>query len=129
MMRVLLDTNSFLWFIVGSNRLSIDAKNIINDLENQLFLSSASLWEIAIKVTLGKLELLLPFEQLIPRELKENNIDILPIELPHLIKLIDLPFYHRDPFDRLILSQALEEDLLLISPDVHFSQYSVKLFW
>lgn len=79
-MRVLLDTNSFLWFISGSNRLSIDAQRFIADLDNQLVLSLASLWEIAIKISIGKLELLQPFDQLIPQQLKENDIHVMPIE-------------------------------------------------
>ena len=128
-MRVLLDTNSFLWFISGSNRLSIDAQRFIADLDNQLVLSLASLWEIAIKISIGKLELLQPFDQLIPQQLKENDIHVMPIELSHLTKILGLPFYHRDPFDRLIIAQALTEGLSVISPDIVFSKYSVKLIW
>jgi len=128
-MRVLLDTNSFLWFISGSNRLSIDAQRFIADLDNQLVLSLASLWEIAIKISIGKLELLQPFDQLIPQQLKENDIHVMPIELSHLTKILGLPFHHRDPFDRLIIAQALTEGLCVISPDIVFSKYSVKLIW
>jgi PIN domain nuclease of toxin-antitoxin system len=128
-MRVLLDTNSFLWFISGSNRLSIDAQRFIADLDNQLVLSLASLWEIAIKISIGKLELLQPFDQLIPQQLKENDIHVMPIELSHLTKILGLPFHHRDPFDRLIIAQALTEGLSVISPDIVFSKYSVKLIW
>jgi PIN domain nuclease of toxin-antitoxin system len=128
-MRVLLDTNSFLWFISGSNRLSIDAQRFIADLDNQLVLSLASLWEIAIKISIGKLELLQPFDQLIPQQLKENDIHVMPIELSHLTKILGLPFHHRDPFDRLIIAQALTEGLSVISSDIVFSKYSVKLIW
>ena len=128
-MRLLLDTNSFLWFINGSDRLSVNAQDLIADLNNQLVLSSASLWEIAIKVSIGKLELLLPYNQLIPEQLEENDINVLPIELSHLTKVIGLPFHHRDPFDRLIIAQALTEDLPVVSSDAVFSQYVVKLIW
>jgi len=128
-MRVLLDTNSFLWFISGSNRLSIDAQRFIADLDNQLVLSLASLWEIAIKISIGKLELLQPFDQLIPQQIKENDIHVMLIELSHLTKILGLPFHHRDPFDRLIIAQALTEGLSVISPDIVFSKYSVKLIW
>ena len=128
-MRLLLDTNSFLWFINGSDRLSVNAQDLIADLNNQLVLSSASLWEIAIKVSIGKLELLLPYNQLIPEQLEENDINVLPIELSHLTKVISLPFHHRDPFDRLIIAQALTEDLPVVSSDTVFSQYVVKLIW
>jgi PIN domain nuclease of toxin-antitoxin system len=128
-MRALLDTNSFLWFIGGSDRLSVDAKNAIADPQNHLILSVASLWEIAIKVGLGKLDLLQPYGQLIPQQLEENDIAILSIEIGHLNKLIDLPFHHRDPFDRLIIAQALTEGIPVISSDAAFSPYAVKLIW
>lgn len=128
-MRVLLDTNSFLWFISGSDRLSIDAKNFIADMQNQLVLSAASLWEIAIKISLGKLDLLQPYGQLISQQLEENDIAVLPLEIGHLNKVIDLPFHHRDPFDRLIIAQALAEEIPVISSDAVFSQYAVKLIW
>jgi PIN domain nuclease of toxin-antitoxin system len=128
-MRALLDTNSFLWFISGSDRLSIDAKTVIADLQNQLVLSTASLWEIAIKVSLKKLDLRQPYGQLIPRQLEENDIAVLPIELSHLHKVIDLPFHHRDPFDRLIVAQALVEGLPVISSDAVFSRYAVRIIW
>jgi PIN domain nuclease of toxin-antitoxin system len=128
-MRALLDTNSFLWFISGSDRLSIDAKNFIADMQNQLVLSAASLWEIAIKISLGKLDLLQPYGQLIPQQLEENDIAVLPLEIGHLNKVIDLPFHHRDPFDRLIIAQALAEGIPVVSSDAVFSQYAVKLIW
>jgi len=128
-MRVLLDTNSFLWFISGNDRLSIDAKNFIADMQNQLVLSAASLWEIAIKISLGKLDLLQPYGQFIPQQLEENDIAVLPLEIGHLNKVIDLPFHHRDPFDRLIIAQALTEGIPVVSSDAVFSQYAVKLIW
>jgi PIN domain nuclease of toxin-antitoxin system len=128
-MKALLDTNSFLWFISGSNRLSVNALKFITDSNNQLVFSSAGLWEIAIKVSIGKLELLMPYNKLIPQQLEENDITVMPIELSHLTKIIELPFYHRDPFDRLIIAQALTEDLPIISSDTIFSQYAVRLIW
>jgi len=128
-MRALLDTSSFLWFVSGSDKLSGPANNFISDFNNQLILSSASLWEIAIKISLGKLELLQPYNQFIPQQLEENDIAILSIELRHLNKLIDLPFHHRDPFDRLIIAQAITEELAVISPDQIFVKYPVKLIW
>ena len=128
-MRALLDTNSFLWFISGSDRLSNNAHNFIADLSNELVLSVSSLWEMAIKISLGKLELLRPFEQLIREQLRENSIDILPIELEHLSKVIDIPFHHRDPFDRLIIAQAVTEDIPVISSDTIFKKYTVEVIW
>ena len=128
-MRALLDTNSFLWFIAGSDRLSINARNIIVDLNNDLFLSVASLWEIAIKISIGKLELLSSFEQLIPAQLEENDISILSIGLNHVSGIIELPFYHRDPFDRLIIAQGMTEKLAVISSDASFGMYPIEVIW
>ena len=128
-MQALLDTNSFLWFISGSNRLSVNALKFITDSNNRLVFSSAGLWEIAIKVSIGKLDLLRPYNKLIPQQLEENDINVMPIELSHLAKVIELPFYHRDPFDRLIIAQALTEDLPIVSSDTIFSQYAVRLIW
>lgn len=128
-MRLLLDTSVFLWFIGGSDKLSSKAISLISDLNNQIVLSSASLWEIAIKISLGKLDLLEPFSQLIPQQLKANEFDLLSIEIEHLSNLVNLPFHHRDPFDRLIIAQAITEDIPVISPDQMFSKYPVKLIW
>ena len=96
-------------------------------MRNQLVLSAASLWEIAIKISLGKLDLLQPSGQLIPQQLEENDIAVLPLEIGHLNKVIDLPFHHRDPFARLIIAQALAEGIHVVSSDAVFSQYAVKL--
>lgn len=128
-MRMLLDTNSFLWFIAGSDRLSTTALDIIVDQNNDLFLSIASLWEIAIKVSIGKLELLQSFDKLIPDQLNKNDIDTLHIELNHLSELIQLPFHHRDPFDRLIIAQGMIESMPVISSDPAFKMYPVELIW
>jgi len=89
----------------------------------------ASLWEIAIKASLRKLDLLQPYGQLIPQQLEENDITVLPIETGHLNNLIDLPFHHRDSFDRLIIAQALAEGFPVISSDAASSHYAVKLIW
>ncbi len=126
-MRALLDTNCFLWFITDSDKLTDSVRSFITDLENVLYLSAASLWEIAVKISIGKLELLSPFHVLIPEQLTANTIDILPIETPHLSRMISLPFHHRDPFDRLIIAQALAEDIPLISTDTAFRKYDVKI--
>jgi len=128
-MRALIDTSVFLWTISGSDRLSDNARQFIANLENDILLSVASLWEIAIKTSLGKLELLLPFNQLIPGQLEQNAITVLPIELGHLSGVIALPFHHRDPFDRLIIAQGLTEQIPVITKDKAFSRYSVQLIW
>ena len=128
-MRALLDTHAFLWFIAGSDKLSTAARDMIADLDNELFLSVASLWEIAIKVSIGKLDLSRPFEELIPDQLKENEISTVSIELDHLSETIKLPFHHRDPFDRLIIAQGIVEGLPIISSDPVFAEYPVKVVW
>jgi PIN domain nuclease of toxin-antitoxin system len=128
-MRALLDTSAFLWFIGGSDKLSVHAQNVIMDLDNRIVLIMVSLWEIAIKVSLGKLALVKPYEQIIPQQIEENDIELLPIAHNHLTKIIDLPFHHRDPFDRLIIAQAMTEGIPIISPDAVFSQYPIKLIW
>jgi PIN domain nuclease of toxin-antitoxin system len=128
-MQALLDTSSFLWFITDNENLSCTARNFIADVKNNLLLSAASLWEIAIKVGIGKLELLQPFDEFIPEQLNQNSIDVLPIKASHLSKLIVLPFHHRDPFDRIIIAQAIAEGIPLIASDAAFHQYGVELIW
>lgn len=128
-MRALLDTNAFLWFISGNEKLSVNARKHIAEFENELFLSVASLWEIAIKTSLGKLELLQPFEDLIPAQLDENAIHVLAIKLSHLSAIIKLPFHHRDPFDRLIIAQCMIEELPVITNDGVFSNYPINVIW
>ena len=128
-MKALLDTSAFLWFIAGSERLSVKARNYIADFNNELILSVASLWEIAIKTSLNKLELLRPFDQLIPSQLEENAIEVLPIDLDHLSNIINLPFHHRDPFDRLIIAQGITEKIPVITSDSAFQKYPVNIIW
>ncbi len=129
MMQTLLDTSAFLWFISGNDRLSNKARNHIADFNNDLVISIVSLWEIAIKTSIGKLELLSPFEQLIPIQLEKNAIEILPIELNHLSATISLEFHHRDPFDRLIIAQGITEQIPVITSDAFFSKYPVDVIW
>lgn len=123
----LMDTCAFLWFLEDNASLSIRARNIIRESEN-LYLSIASLWEIAIKKSIHKLSITKSIVEL--EEICNSfKITILPIKVKHLEKIQQLPMIHNDPFDRLIISAALEEDLLLITHDVKISQYDVKLFW
>ena len=128
-MRLLLDTHSFLWFIGGDKRLSANAREAIADLDNEAFLSMASLWEIAVKINIGKLKLPQPFGALIPEQLMGNEIKMLPAELSHLTQYIDLPLHHRDPFDRLIIAQAQAEAMTVVSKDPLFERYEVDLLW
>lgn len=126
--RILLDTNAFLYFINNDLILSNTAKNLIES-EIGLLISVASLWEIAIKVSIGKLILPDSFENFIPLQIRRNHIEILPITLPHLDKVSSLRFYHKDPFDRLIIAQLAVEDLPIISIDAVFDSYGVERIW
>ena len=128
-MRYLLDTHSLIWFIGGDPQLSSQARSLIGDERNELLVSIASLWEIAIKTSFGKLTLSAPFDELIPAQLKLNGIDLLNIKVDHLSTLTTLPFHHRDPFDRLIIAQAIVEKLPVISLDGAFDAYGVTRHW
>nr|VFJ63760.1 MAG: PIN domain nuclease, a component of toxin-antitoxin system (PIN domain) [Candidatus Kentron sp. FM]VFJ76082.1 MAG: PIN domain nuclease, a component of toxin-antitoxin system (PIN domain) [Candidatus Kentron sp. FM]VFK14883.1 MAG: PIN domain nuclease, a component of toxin-antitoxin system (PIN domain) [Candidatus Kentron sp. FM] len=99
----------------------------MEDFDNALVLSMASLWEMAIKISIGKLELLKEFDSLIPEKLEENEIEVLPIRLAHLSEMMKLPFHHRDPFDRLIIAQSISEDLPLIAHDGIFKEYPADI--
>ena len=118
--RALLDTRSFLWFVSGDPRLSTPAREFIEASEHTILLSIASVWEIAIKQSVGKLSLAHPFGELIPDFLKRERIDLLSIQISHLTVLTDLPFHRRDPFDRLIIAQAITEDLPIMGVDEAF---------
>lgn len=127
-MRLLLDTHIFLWWDNEPDWLTPQARAWCEDPENTLMLSVVSVWEMQIKQQLGKLSLRLPLARLIEDQQKENGIEILPVELAHVLMLESLPMHHKDPFDRLIIAQAVVEDIGLISVDAVFRQYDVKLF-
>jgi len=127
-MRFLLDTHIFLWFINDDRQLS-PATKILLESDVDLVLSVASLWEIAIKVSTGKMSLPKPFGVFIPEQLQQNEIELLSIAIQHLTTIATLPFHHRDPFDRLLISQALAEEIPIISVDAVFDQYGVHRRW
>ena len=128
-MNLILDTHSFLWFIMGSPRLSGNARALIEDDAHDKRLSTASLWEMAIKLSLGRLTLAEPFGALIPQQLRVSGIEILNIAIDHLAVLTTLPFHHRDPFDRLIIAQAIVEQCPIVSVDPAFDVYPVERLW
>lgn len=128
-MNLLLDTHIFLWFIAGSTRLSPSAREFIEDRRNVKLVSVASLWEMGLKISLGRLELAQPFEEMIPTQMQRNGFGLLPLRVPHIAQIISLPFHHRDPFDRLLVGQCLAEDLSLVSADPAFDKYSVRRLW
>ena len=127
-MDLLLDTHAFIWFSEDSPSLPEISKQLIKNSNNNSFISMASLWEMSIKISLNKLKCSIPFEDLYDLII-ENGFEILPISFNHLVKQNQLEYYHRDPFDRLIISQALFEDMLLISKETIFDQYDVKRIW
>ncbi len=129
-MRLLLDTQVFLWFVSGDERLSSRAHSLIEDYEHEVYLSAASIWETAIKLRLGKLHLAQPLEQLLPEQLSVNMIQVLPVRQAHALRVAALPLgNHRDPFDRLLVAQALEEGLSIVSVDRELDQYGITRYW
>ena len=127
-MKLLLDTHTFLWFIMGDRNLSASARALIEDSMNENFVSVASLWEIAIKVSVGKPTLSMPFDTLIPQQIADNGFELLTLEVGPAAALINLPFHHRDPFDRLLTAQAIVEQMQIVSTDTIF-MYPVTRLW
>jgi len=128
-MNILLDTHAFLWFVDDNPRLSQRARVLIESDESQPFLSAASLWEIAIKISLGKLSLNQKYETFIPHHLALNGIGLLNISLEHTVAVATLPFHHRDPFDRLLAVQSKIESMTFVSADPVFDAYGVQRVW
>lgn len=126
-MDLLIDTHTLLWFYAGDSKLNEKTKNVILDTDNTIYLSIATLWEIAIKVNIGKLDLkddLIDFFAFVER----NGFTILQISIQNLIVLGSLPFHHKDPFDRIIITQAITENLMIGSDDAIFKEYNIELF-
>jgi PIN domain nuclease of toxin-antitoxin system len=131
-MNYLLDTHTFLWFVSNSRELSQKAKQLMEDDTSNLFLSIASIWEIGIKNSLGKLDVKGGFDT-IPNDLKANDIEVMFIEFGYVSLVNKLPFYHRDPFDRIIIAHALAENMDIIGKDTDFDNYligkPIKRIW
>jgi PIN domain nuclease of toxin-antitoxin system len=128
-MRLLLDTHTFLWFVLKDPQLSRLADTLITDSTNDIIVSPATYWEIAIKVGKKKLDLLAPYDDFMKRGIDGNNFMILPIETKHTSLLTTMPMHHKDPFDRLIISQALAEQIPVVSADLELDAYGVTRFW
>jgi PIN domain nuclease of toxin-antitoxin system len=126
---ILLDTHAFLWFFLGDSRLSTTARSAIESAANQNVLSIASLWEIAIKVSLAKITFAGDFQSVIYQALADTSATVLPITVPHLLEVSRLPFQHRDPFDRLIAAQARMDNLSIVTADEVFAEYNVDRIW
>lgn len=123
-----MDTHTFIWFINGDNQLPVSTRQLITSTSNKCFLIIASIWEIALKTSLDKLELQGDFNQ-IAGFLKDNDIEILPINFEHIKRLIQLSLIHRDSFDRIIIAQALTENLTVANKDTVFHDYAVLIIW
>jgi PIN domain nuclease of toxin-antitoxin system len=124
-----LDTHAFLWFVLGDAKLSRNARTHIEDTGNEKLISPASYWEIAIKISLGKYTLPQPYEDFMNRGIAGNGFVILPMESRHTAALVNLPFHHRDPFDRLLIAQALVEKIPLVSGDPTLDAYAITRIW
>lgn len=128
-MRLLLDTHALLWFLLDDPQLSATAKALIVDSANDIEISPASYWEIAIKISIRKYQLPEPLEDFFEREIATNAFRILAIEPRHVAPLTGLSFYHRDPFDRLLIAQAIIESIPIVSNDPAFDAYPVTRLW
>ena len=128
-MRLLLDTHTFIWFVTNSPRLSPSAKALIEDEFNEKLFSTASIWEMAIKHSLGKLRFDLPLTTFLKQQMVQNSMDVLSIEIDHIAIVATMPLHHRDPFDRLLIAQAIVEQVPIVGVDSAFDAYSIQRLW
>jgi PIN domain nuclease of toxin-antitoxin system len=127
--RLLLDTHALLWWVGSTRDLSRKARSAVGSGRNECFVSIASGWEIAIKASLGTLKVDGALDRFLPEQLATNGFKPLPVDLKHCARVATLPFHHRDPFDRLLAAQALDEDLAIVTADPVFAKYGVKRVW
>ena len=125
----LLDTHTFLWLVTGDKQLSTFARQCFLDINNQFYLSAVTGFEIAVKYSLGKLQLTEPPKKFITHHVQANGLIPLPVTIEHTLYLEDLPFHHRDPFDRLLVAQALAENIPILSADKILSEYPIQRVW
>lgn len=128
-MKVLLDTHALLWSVTGDKRLGQKARQTFLDPDNRLFFSMAGVWELCIKMSLGKIFLEDGWFDILQRDMNTNAIAWLPIETRHCRKVAVLPFHHRDPFDRMLVAQAIVDDMCLLSRDNRLAEYAVRVIW
>lgn len=127
-MNLLFDTHVFIWWADEPAKLKTSVTAALEDENNRLFLSDASIWEMQIKLQLGKIDLKLPLKDLIESQQQENEVEILHITTNHILELENLPFHHKDPFDRILIAQSIVEGLTVITVDSEFRAYPAKLF-
>ena len=128
-MRTLIDTHALYWFIEGDENLSESAGDTIADPDNEILISPASYWEMAIKISLRKWQLNRPYQEFMDVALVQYAFSILPISPLHAEELINMPFHHRDPFDRLIVAQAQAEQIPVVSSDEQLDAYGIQRIW
>ena len=126
-MNLLLDTHIFIWSQIALQKISAQKLQAMKDTQNILFLSLASIWEIQIKIQIGKFSFPKPLPEIIIEQQTVNNLQILPITAEHIYELENLPFHHKDPFDRLLIAQTLVENYTIVTDDGNFSAYQVKI--
>lgn len=128
-MNFILDTHVFIWWTLTPEKLSSTVIDLINNEDNGLLLSIASIWEMQIKITIGKLHFDESLSEVVSSQRDINDVQILPVELEHIWQLDNLQLYHKDPFDRMLIAQALTENISIISIDSVFDQYPVQTIW
>lgn len=128
-MRLLLDTHTFIWYVTDNPKLSAHVKLLIEDENNEKLISIASIWEMAIKHSIGRLNFSLPFMEFVGQQLTVSNIGLLEINLQHIEVVASLPLHHRDPFDRLIIAQSMAEQIPILSVDAIFDAYAIARVW
>ena len=128
-MKYLIETHTLIWIVTNNSKLSDKARSLYLDSDNDIYFSMASIWEMAIKISIKKMSIQTSLINFINDDIVGNNIKILNINIPHICYLEKLPFHHRDPFDRLILSQGITESIPVISSDKKFDLYPVNRIW
>ena len=128
-MRLLLDTHAFIWYTTDTSRLTTTGRSLIDSGENDILLSTASVWEMAIKHSIGRLTFSMPFMEFIKQQIAVNRIDILEITFDHIEVVASLPLHHRDPFDRLIIAQSMAQQIPILSVDAIFDAYAIARVW
>lgn len=128
-MRALIDTHAFIWWMDANPRLSSRAREALANEPNECLFSIASVWEMAIKISLGRMVGRGRLDRDLPEQLAANGLALLPISLAHVTRVADLPFHHRDPFDRLLIAQALVEGVPVVTVDEVFNDYGVDRIW
>ncbi len=128
-MNLILDTHTFIWWTITPEKLSKTASELINHSDNRLFLSTVSIWEMQIKIGLGKLHFDDPLSEIVANQREINDLQILPIELAHIWQLNNLPLHHKDPFDRMLIAQAITENFPILGIDSFFEKYPINKLW